>query len=108
MTDAPDVIFAFTYEINEADDGAQEEKWVEYRTWEAENQYPITCTKYTRTDLVDAMIAEAEQRGREAEREECARVADLFQQRSGVIGAALDSNRAGRIAAAIRARGVKP
>lgn len=78
-------------------------------------------TEYTRADLIPAMMAAAEQRGREAEREEIAKAADdlalaatvaltLLQdgEHGAKVGASVLIKRFAEFAAAIRARANLP
>jgi hypothetical protein len=60
-----------------------------------------TQAEYTRTDLIPEMLAEAEQRGRVAEREACAKVAHAYMISQGFYDCHRQSE---TIAAAIRAR----
>jgi hypothetical protein len=106
MTDAPDRIYAFDYDIAE-DDGT----WKNWTVWSVDNPSPINATQYLRADLA-ITLADHEAAVKAAvlaEREACAREAEYLRSQwinaGGFQGFATGAK---IIADTIRDRGVKP
>ena len=50
-------IWAYSYEVNEADNGAEPEDWKTFQTWDVADPYPILGKEYVAVDDALAAIA---------------------------------------------------